>query len=67
MEAKEEKQSPLIDEDETEYFGVCDTIVSDDFFVGLDGLAGDYFSDHSLATFGLPWGTSNAATAASSI
>lgn len=67
MEAKEEKQSPLIDEDETEYFGVCDTIVSDDFFVGLDGLAGDYFSDHSPARFGLPWGTSNAATAASSI
>ncbi|KAM5555486.1 WRKY transcription factor 22 [Rosa sericea] len=67
MEAKEEKQSPLADEDETEYFGVCDTIVSDDFFVGLEGLAGDYFSDHSTASFGGPWISGNAATAASSI
>ncbi|KAL6128642.1 hypothetical protein ACLB2K_071997 [Fragaria x ananassa] len=64
MDAKEEKQSPLADEDETEFFRVCDTIVSDDFFVGLDGLAGDYFSDHSTASFGGPWST---ATAASSI
>lgn len=64
MDAKEEKQSPMADEDETEFFRVCDTIVSDDFFVGLDGLAGDYFSDHSTASFGGPWST---ATAASSI
>lgn len=67
MEAKEEKQSPMADEDETEYFGVCDTIVSDDFFVGLEGLAGDYFSDQFTASFGGPWSSGNAATAASSI
>ncbi|XP_050387658.1 WRKY transcription factor 22 [Argentina anserina] len=67
MEAKEEKQSPLADEAETEYFGVCDTIVSDDFFVGLDGLAGDYFSDHSTASLGGPWSAGSAATAARSI
>ncbi|CAN6710895.1 unnamed protein product [Malus baccata var. baccata] len=64
---KEEKGSPLITDEEDELLGMCDSVVSDDFFVGLDGLAGDYFSDHSTGSFGMPWISSSAATAAGSI
>lgn len=64
---KEEKGSPMVDDDDDELFGMCDSVVSDDFFVGLEGLAGDYFSDHSPTSFGVPWVSSNAATAAGSI
>lgn len=64
---KEEKGSPMVDDDDEELFGMCDSVVSDDFFVGLDGLAGDYFSDHSPTSFGVTWVSSNAATAAGSI
>ncbi|KAM2029458.1 hypothetical protein ACFX1X_041163 [Malus domestica] len=64
---KEEKGSPLITDEEDELLGMCGSVVSDDFFVGLDGLAEDYFSDHSPVSFGMPWISSSAATAAGSI
>nr|AOT85447.1 WRKY transcription factor 14 [Prunus cerasifera x Prunus munsoniana] len=32
---KEEKGSPMVDDDDDELFGMCDSVVSDDFFVGF--------------------------------
>lgn len=70
-ESKEGTESALMDDEEEDEFGFSDMAVSDDFFVGLEGLAGpvtgDYYSDIFPATFSLPWVANNAATAAGSI
>ncbi|KAB1219498.1 WRKY transcription factor 22 [Morella rubra] len=63
-DSKEEREDLMEDEEEDE-FGLSDTVVSDDFFVGLEELAGpaagDCFSDHIPATFSLPnWVVNNA-------
>lgn len=69
-ESKEGQESStlMMDDEEEDEFGFFDDAVSDDFFVGLEGLGapatGDFFSDHFPSSFGLPWVASNAATAA---
>ncbi|KAF5464354.1 hypothetical protein F2P56_014435 [Juglans regia] len=63
-ESREEREDTVEDEEEDE-FGISDVVLSDDFFVGLEGLVGpaseDCFSDHLPATFALPsWVANNA-------
>ena len=72
--ATESKEGPesstlLMDDDEDDdEFGFSDVAVSDDFFVGLEGLGapatGEFFSDNFPAGLGLSWSVSSAATAA---
>ena len=66
-DSKEEEREDLVEEDEEEgdEFGISDMVLGDDFFVGLEGLAGpstgDCFSDHFPANFSLPnWVANNA-------
>ncbi|EXB51621.1 WRKY transcription factor 22 [Morus notabilis] len=72
-ESKEgpESSTVLMDDEEEDEFGFSDVAVSDDFFVGLEGLGtpatGDFFSDNFPSSFGLPWVANSAATAAGSI
>lgn len=70
-DSKEGRDSALMDEEEQDEFGFSDMAVSDDFFAGLEGLAGpvtgDCYSDHFPASFSLPWLSNNAAAAAGSI
>ncbi|KAL5572947.1 hypothetical protein UlMin_022544 [Ulmus minor] len=68
-ESKEEgKDDLLMDDEEEDEFGFSDMAVSDDFFVGLEGLespeAGEFFSDNFPSSFSLPWVANNAAAAA---
>lgn len=60
----------LEDEEEDDFLGLSsDTVVSDDFFEGLEGLtgmnSGDYFSEHHFPAS--LWMSNNATTAASGI
>lgn len=70
-DSKEGRESLLLDDEEEDEFGFSDMAVSDDFFVGLEGLAGpvtgESYSDHLPGTFSVPWVANNAATAAGSI
>lgn len=65
-ESKEEGEDLVEDEEEEDdEFGVSDMALSDDFFVGLEGLSGpdtgDYFSENFPASFALPnWVAYNA-------
>ncbi|PON91147.1 WRKY domain containing protein [Trema orientale] len=68
-ESKDGPESVLMDDDDEDELGFSDMAVSDDFFVGLEGLGGpatgDVFSDHFSSSFPLSWVANNAATAAS--
>lgn len=61
----------LVEDEEDEELGISDMVVDDDFFMGLDELAGqvtgDRFSDHFSPSFPLPWIANNATTAAGGI
>lgn len=70
--AEEIKLANLLgDEEEEDELGFSDMTVSDDFFVGLDGLAGseneDCFFEHLPMSFNFSWVANNAATAAGGI
>ena len=63
-----ESSTMVMDDEEEDEFGVSDMAVSDDFFVGLEGLGspvtGDFGSDGLPVSFGLPWSAGSAAAAA---
>lgn len=61
-ESKDGPESVLMDDEDENDFGFSDMAVSDDFFVGLEGLGGP--ADYFPTSFSLPWVASNAATAA---
>lgn len=56
-ESREEREDLVEDEEEDE-FGISDVALSDDFFVGLEGLVSPasegFFPDHIPATFAFP-------------
>ncbi|KAJ4728211.1 putative WRKY transcription factor [Melia azedarach] len=61
----ESRELDLLEDEEEDEFGVSDIGISDDFFVGLEGLGSeDSLPDHFPASFGLPWVANNAATTA---
>ncbi|KAF4386655.1 hypothetical protein F8388_006610 [Cannabis sativa] len=67
-ESKDGPESILMDDDDEDEFGLSDVAMSDDFFVGLEGLGGpttgEFFSDNFPTSFSLPWVANSAATAA---
>ncbi|XP_062090406.1 WRKY transcription factor 22 [Humulus lupulus] len=67
-ESKDGPESVLMDDDDEDEFGLSDVAMSDDFFVGLEGLGspttGEFFSDNFPTSFSLPWVANSAATAA---
>ncbi|OVA16948.1 DNA-binding WRKY [Macleaya cordata] len=79
QESREDEEE-MIDEDEEDEIHIPDMVMTDDFFMGLDELAGptngdnssagadpvfdDCFTDHFPSNFPSPWFTNNATTAA---
>lgn len=66
-ESREEKEDSMADDEEEGEVGPSDMALSDDFFVGLEGLIGegddeDCFLDRFPANFGHSWTANNTAT-----
>ncbi|XP_010055079.2 WRKY transcription factor 22 isoform X2 [Eucalyptus grandis] len=67
-ESREDKEGSMADDEEDGDAGLSDMAMSDDFFVGLEGLKGggdddDCFLDPFPANFGHSWAANNTATA----
>lgn len=64
----ESREIDLLEDEEEFELAVSDVGISDDFFVGLEGLGSEEsLPDHFQASFGLPLAANSAATAAGGI
>ncbi|XP_010279056.1 PREDICTED: WRKY transcription factor 22 [Nelumbo nucifera] len=81
QESQEDDGEEMVEDDEDDESLIPDMVINDDFFMGLEEIAGsanisssstsaafeDCFSDHLPASFPLPWHAHNAATTAGGI